>query len=115
MDFLFGIEKEAEIYCTSSIVSMKQQWEKIEPNINQSSLKMVEDGLEFWDYDEVVEFICFWTKRSVIDSGWDVCDEAGVAWFMGMLCESYVRSLRNSVCPYEKIFKSCFISYFKNK
>ena len=115
MDFLFGIEKEAEIYCTSATIAMNQQSSVINPVINEVSQNMIEMGLESYDYAEVVKLICSWAESHVRDSGWDLCDEDGVSWFLGLICTAYVRSLRKSVCPFEKIFKSCFIAYFENK
>ncbi|MGM9824275.1 MAG: hypothetical protein ACI30Q_07870 [Muribaculaceae bacterium] len=114
MEFQFGIEKEAEIYCKSSIISMKQQQIAIEPKIEAMCHDMISMELESCDYEKVVELICFWTKKYVVNSGWDIDDEGGVSWFLGLLCTAYVRSLRNSICPFEKIFKSCFINYFKD-
>ena len=112
MEFPFGIQKEAEIYCNSAIIAMKQQ-PSVQHTINAISQEMQSMGLEDIPYEEIVPLICQWTEENVAKSGWQRNDEDGVSWLLGLTVTAYVRSLRNRVCPFEKLFKDCFIYYFK--
>lgn len=115
MNFTFGIDKEAEIYCTSVLVSMKKQQTQVDNVTSQTAKELMEMGIEQVSYHDVLSLICDWTEKAVTDSGWSAIDEDGVAWFMGLYCKSYVRSLIKKICPFEQIFKDCFILYFKDK
>ena len=44
---------------------------------------------------------------------WDICDEDGVAWFIGLYCKTYTKIFPSE--SFTKIFIDCFKEYFKNK
>jgi len=112
---LWGIENEAEIYCNSTIIALKLQKEYVEDFIQSISENMVLMKLESHTYTEAVDAIIIWTEDMVERNNWGICDEDGVSWFLGIYVTAYVRSLRKTICPFEKLFKDCFIRYFLQK
>ena len=74
MIFPFCIEKEAEIYCTSTKVALKQ---------------------------------------AVRANGWNIQDEDGVSWWIGLYAQSYIRAMNNNEHSFDEIFKTVFIKYFE--
>lgn len=115
MFFPFGIAKEADIYCASTQISMRNQQEYVEQVVNEISADLIKRDIESLPYNQVVLLINMWAKDYVIQSGWSVTDEDGVSWFLGLFCKSYVRCLKNSIVPFDKIFKDCFKGYFRDK
>lgn len=115
MFFPFGIAKEADIYCASTQISMRNQQEYVEQVVSEISTDFINRDIESQPYNQVVSLINKWTEDYVIQSGWSVTDEDGVSWFLGLFCKSYVRCLKNSIVPFDKIFKDCFKGYFRDK
>lgn len=116
MDFIWGVDKEAEIYCTSAKVSIKkQQGEDLEKVLNEISTHMLLNNWEDAPRTKVVNTIVGMVENDVKVEGWSLTDEDGVAWFMGLYCKSFIRSLRKRQESFDDLFKECFIDYFNNK
>lgn len=116
MDFAFGIEKESEIYCTAAKVSIKNhQGATLENILNNISSLMISEKWEDKPRTEVIHFIVNYVESSVKMEGWSLTDEDGVAWYMGVYCKSFIRSLRRRQESFDELFKECFVEYFKNK
>ncbi len=116
MDFIWGVEKEADIYCTSVKVSIKQQQgEELEKVINETASQMLIDNWEDAPRIKVILSIVSFVENDMKAEGWSLTDEDGIAWFMGLYCKSYIRSLRRRQESFDELFKECFIEYFRNK
>lgn len=116
MEFIWGVDKEAEIYCTSVKVSIKnQQGEELENVLNDISTQMLLDNWEDAPRMKVIHSIVSFVENDVKAEGWSLNDEDGVAWFMGLYCKSFIRSLRRRQESFDDLFKQCFKEYFKKR
>lgn len=115
MDFIWGIDKEADIYCTSAKIAMNSQADTIDETINEFSKELNQLGWEELTYTQLISTIVHVTEEKVIESEWSITDEDGVAWILGILCRAYLKSLRTKTESFDKIFKDCFKLYFQDK
>ena len=113
MDFIWGINKEADIYCTSVKLSMKSQGVELDNTLNLIAEQMLNEGWEDAPRATIITTILRFVEDHVIESGWSLTDEDGVAWFIGLYCKSFVRSLRHRQESFDDLFKECFIAYFR--
>lgn len=113
MIFPFGIEKEAEIYCTSTKVALAREAKEIEPQIVEMANNLVAMGTINLPYSTILQFMVTWTEQAVKTVGWDIHNEDSVSWWIGLFTESYIRA--TDAHSFDEIFKTVFISYFKNK
>lgn len=113
MFFIWGIEKEAEIYCSSvKITIKKKQSDDLEEQLNQMADEMCSKGWESLPRSMVVASLVRNVEEEVSSMGWSLTDEDGVSWFLGLLCKSFVRSMRFRQESFDKLFTECFIAYF---
>lgn len=117
----FPIEliQSAKIYCDSTIVAMKQMEQSNDGEFFLESIEYLAEqfasnNLEDAAYQQVVKFISDTAEKWVQEEGRSLTDVDGVCWMLGKLCKAYSRSLRKSICPFDKIFEDCFVYYFKN-
>ena len=115
MFFPFGIDKKADIYCASALISMRNQQEYVEQVVSEISTDFINRDIESLPYNQVVSIINKRAEDCVLRNGWSIIDEDGVSWFLGLLCKSYVRILKKNIVPFDKIFKDCFKEYFRDK
>ncbi len=115
MIFPFGIEKEAEIYCTSTKVALKSQERNIEPQIAGMANNLIVKGVVNFPYSTILQFMVTWTEQAVRANGWNIQDEDGVSWWIGLYAQSYIRAMNNNEHSFDEIFKAVFIKYFKDK
>lgn len=115
MIFLFGIEKEAEIYCLATKVALVKQAKEIELEIVEMSNNLVAMGTINLPYSTILQFMVMWTEQAVKTVGWDINDEDSVSWWIGLFAKSYIHAKNDDTHSFDEIFKSVFITYFKNK
>lgn len=116
MNFAFGIDNEAEIYRISSAVAIKNKGNEVIPVLNNMTKLLVANAItENSPYSSVINKICSLVEEDVKSYNWDVCDEDGVSFIMGLYCKAYIRSLRKSIRTYDIMFKDCFKEYFRTK
>lgn len=113
MIFAFGIEKEAEIYCASTKIAFSQQATEIESQIAEIAAELECSSTIDMPYDAILNEMVSWTEVAVKSSGWNLLDEDGVSWWIGIFTQSYIRAKHNDTPSFDKIFKSVFINYFK--
>lgn len=115
MLFPLGIKQEAEIYLRASITGLQCRQSYVDSFVLDASANLKQMNIETYPYESVVKAIVKWTEQAVLENDWDLCDEDGVAWFIGLYSKSYIASLASSDIEYCKLFKDCFIKYFENK
>ena len=115
MIFPFGIKKEAEIYCNSAKFALTRQVKEIEPQIASIANNMINNGTINLPYEIILEDMVRWVESAVKDSGWDLRDEDGASWWIGILATSYLRAKGGYNHSFEDIFQKVFIKYFQNK
>ena len=115
MIFPFGIEKEAEIYCNSAKFEIARQKRELEWQIGSMSNDLRRLGVSQMSYERIVDLIVFWSENMVKQSGWDLRDEDGAAWWIGLYTQSYLRAVGYCNYSFEDIFKQAFIRYFHDK
>lgn len=115
MTFPFGIEKEAEIYCKSAKFAMALQASDIESQIADMANNMKINGTIGLPYTTVLNYMVSWTEDAVIKSGWNLIDEDGVSWWIGLFTQSYIRATDDYPHSFDEIFTQVFIRYFNNK
>lgn len=115
MLFQWGIKQEAEIYLRASITGLQCRQSYVDSFVSDASANLKQMNIETYPYESVVKAIVKWTEQAVLENDWDLCDEDGVAWFIGLYSISYIASLASSDVEYGKLFKDCFIKYFENK
>ena len=113
MNFPFGIEVEAAIYAKSALVSMSQQPEYVAQTTDDIKKHCISLHLDSCTHDEWVEVFVAWVESDVKKENWDICDEDGVAWFIGLYCKTYTKIFPSE--SFTKIFTDCFKEYFNNK
>lgn len=108
---IFGIEKEAEFYCSASKLGLASD-PKANEVINHLKDVYIEDGRIDMSIDEISDFIVILCENNVLDQISNSDDEQGVAWTIALLSKAYI--LASSVpCIYDDLFKRCFIKYYK--
>ena len=65
MIFPFGIEKEAEIYCTSTKVALKSQERNIEQQIAGLANNLIVKGVVYFPFSTIIQFLVTWPERAV--------------------------------------------------
>lgn len=115
MIFPFGIDKEAEIYCTSTKIALSQQAQEIEPQIAAMANNLISMGTIQLPHTTLLQLMTTWTEQAVQTNGWDIRDEDGVSWWIGLYTKSYLRALNDTTYSFDEIFKTIFVKYFKNK
>lgn len=115
MFFQWGIEQEAAIYLNASIVGLQARQSYVDSFVSGTSANLKRMNIASYSHAEVVVAIVKWTEQAVQDNGWNLCDEDGVAWFIGLYCKSYIASMPFAETDYNTLFKECFIKYFEDK
>lgn len=115
MIFTFGIEKEAEIYCTSTKIALSQQTAEVESQISEIAAELEYSSTINMPYETLVNEMVSWTEVAVQSSGWNLRDEDGVSWWIGIFAKSYIRAKNKSTHSFDEIFRDVFVRYFKNK
>lgn len=113
MIFPFGIEKEAEIYCTSAKVALKSQEKSIGPQIADMANNLIVNGVVDFPYSTILQFMVTWTEQAVRANGWNIQDEDGVSWWIGLYAQSYIQTMNNNEHSFDEIFKAVFVKYFE--
>lgn len=109
----FCIEKEAEIYCTSAKVALKSQEKSIGPQIADMANNLIVNGVVDFPYSTILQFMVTWTEQAVRANGWNIQDEDGVSWWIGLYAQSYIRAMNNNEHSFDEIFKAVFVKYFE--
>ena len=115
MIFSFGIEKEAEIYCLSTKVALAKQAKEIEPQIVEMSNNLVAMGTINLPYSTILQLMVTWVEQAVKTVEWNINNEDDVSWWIGLFAKSYIQAKNDDPLSFDEIFKTVFISYFKNK
>ncbi len=113
MDFPFGIEVEAIIYAKSAMVSMSQQPEYVDKVTDEIKKHCISLRLDTCTHNEWVEVFVAWLENDVKTENWDICDEDGIAWCLGLYCKAYTKLF--PLASFDMMFTDCFKEYFKNK
>lgn len=114
MIFPFGIEKEAEIYCNSAKFALARQAKEIECQITEMAENLKCHSITDLSYTEILDLVVFWTEDAVRKNGWDIRDEDGVAWMIGLFTKSYIKA-SGTMRSFDEIFQQIFIKYFRSK
>lgn len=115
MFFQWGIEQEAAIYLNASVMGLQARQSYVDSFVSSTSANLKRMNIALYPHAEVVEAIVKWTEQAVRENGWSLCDEDGVAWFIGLYCKSYIASMSFADTNYSTLFKECFIKYFEDK
>ncbi len=113
MNFLYGIDTEAAIYAKSAMVSMSQQPEYVDNVTDEIKNHCISLHLDTCTHNEWVEVFVAWLENDVRAENWDIRDEDGVAWYLGLYCKAYIKLFPDA--SFDKMFTDCFKEYFKNK
>lgn len=109
--FAFGIQKEAEIYCSSSKLPLVSD-PQANAVISQLRQAYVEDGKINLPMNEITDFIVQLCKNNVLNQIDGREDEDGVAWTIALLVKAYILVSTNPF-SYDTLFKECFIKYYE--
>ena len=109
--FIFGIEKEADIYCASSKIGLAADIKAIDV-INQLKDVYIKDNRTNMSLDEISDFIALLCNNNVLYQITDREDEQGVAWTIALLAKAYIAVSRH-LMSYDDLFKQSFIKYYK--
>lgn len=112
MYFLLGIEKEAEIYCSSSKIGLSSQEQFVEEASSAFASEMKDNDVVHMSFDEVVDYIVGKAREACDMNGWSMTDEDGIAWFVGLYTKAYLKALGIMARPYDIVFKACFKKHF---
>ena len=116
MFFQWGIEQEAAIYLNASIVGLQARRSYVDSFVSGTSANLKRMNIASYPHAEVVGAIVKWTEQAVQDNGWNLCDEDGVAWFIGLIgCTNDAINEAFAETDYNTLFKECFVKYFKDK
>lgn len=115
MIFPFGLEREAEIYCTSTKVALKSQGKSIELQIADMANNLITMGAINLPYPTILQFMVTWTEQAIRANGWSIQDEDGASWWIGLYAQSYIQAINNNEHSFDEIFKTVFIKYFETK
>ena len=115
MFFQWGIEQEAAIYLNASIMGLQARQSYVDSFVAGTSANLKQMDIDLYSHTEVVESIVKWTEQAVQENGWNLWDEDGVVWFVGLYCKSYIASVPFADTDYNTLFKECFIKYFEDK
>ncbi len=112
MFFPFGIDKEAEIYCTSSKIGLSHQAAFVEEASTAFAKDMLDAGIAHMSFDGVVSYIVDQARMACKMNSWAMTDEEGIAWFIGLFTKGYIKAVGIMARPYETVFKACFKKHF---
>ena len=110
--FIFGIEIEADIYCTSSKIGLASDPKAIDV-INHLKEVYIEENRVNMSLDEISDFIVLLCNKNALHQITDREDEQGVAWTIALLAKAYIAVSRR-VMSYDELFKRSFIKYYDN-
>ena len=108
--FVFGIKKEAELYCASSKIGLSMDPQAIGV-INQLKYTFIEDGKVNLSFNEISDFIVLLCKNNVLHQIRNMEDEEGVAWTIALLSKAYISASISSI-SYDELFVACFVKYY---
>lgn len=109
--FYFGIEKEADIYCSSSKIGLSSD-PQANNVIRQLKDVFLHDRKVNLPMDKISDFIVLLCDDNVLGQIDDHEDEKGVAWTIALLSKAYIAA-STIPCSYDSLFKQCFIKYYK--
>lgn len=112
MFFQFGLDKEAEIYCTSSKIGLSSQASFVEEASTAFAKEMRDANIAHMSFDGVVNYIVEKAREACRMNGWAMTDEQGIAWFIGLFTKGYIKAVGIMAKPYETVFKVCFKKHF---
>lgn len=112
MFFPFGIENEAEIYCTSSKIGLNSQAQFVEEASSAFATEMRDNDIAHMSFEQVVSYIVNKSREACDMNGWPMTDEDGISWFIGLYTKAYIKALGIMARPYEIVFKACFKHHF---
>lgn len=111
IDFTLGIEKEAEIFLSSSKAGLQVDPQAIVV-INQLRNVFKEDGKVDLPINEISSFIVQLCKDNVLGQIDNYADKNGVAWTIALLSKAYIYACV-APCSYDSLFIKSFIEYYK--
>lgn len=114
MNTLFGLQKEAEIYCTSTKVALQQNYAELTPMINDMAMNLNSTGAANFDKSVITKLIATWAEQNISGAGGNINDEESASWWIGILIKSYMKASQTSE-TFDELFKESFIKYFKDK
>ena len=85
--FIFGIEIEADIYCTSSKIGLASDPKAIDV-INHLKEVYIEENRVNMSLDEISDFIVLLCNKNALHQITDREDEQGVAWTIALLAKA---------------------------
>lgn len=108
----FGIEIEADLYCTSSKIGLASDLKAINVIDYLEEVYIEEDRVNM-SLDEISDFIVLLCNENALHQITDRDDEQGVAWTIALLAKAYIAVSRR-VMSYDELFKRSFIKYYDN-
>lgn len=115
MNFRWGLDAEAAIYCQSSKTGLNMQLGYVNNFVSQMSVAMRNDGMLDLSYRDLVEKICDLVEVFSTKQGWTLTDEDGASWFIGLLSKTYLALPGNKATTYDSLFVDCFKCYFSRR
>lgn len=112
MDFPFGIDKEAAIYCISAQNAISQASAEVIRNIQAQATAWRNFGTNTISYSDAIDEIVKYALENNTQQGWEPTDEEGMSWFLGIHCKAYDLACGESSRGFSEIFKDAFIRHF---
>lgn len=114
MEFPWGIEKEASIYCISAQNALSQAGEATIRGIKDQAAAWSNLGVNTLPYERVIEEIVKYAVENNTQQGWAETDEEGMSWFLGIHSKAYDLACDSNSVGFGKIFKDAFIKHFSS-
>lgn len=114
MDFPWGIEREASIYCISAQNALSQAGANTINGIKQQAAAWSNFGVNTLSYDNVISEIVKYAVENNTSQGWEPTDEEGMSWFLGIHSKAYDIACGTKSPGFDKIFKDAFIKHFSS-
>lgn len=112
MEFSWGIETEAMIYCNSAKNALLQAPPDVQQAIQSQAAAWVNFGIHRISYSDAINEIVKYAIENNKEQGWDPTDEDGISWFLGIHCKAYDIACGKSSRGFSEIFKDAFIKHF---
>lgn len=112
MEFPWSIDKESSIYCISAQNALAQASESVLCVIRNQASAWIRFGVKKLEYEKAIQEIVKYAKENCQQQGWELYDEEGMSWFLGIHSKAYDIACGESSHGFSKIFKDAFIKHF---
>lgn len=102
----------AFIYCQSSKIALAAANQSTHNIISKISRMLSDSNIQNIAYERMINDFVENTKRFVIGEKWDLNDEQGFSWFLGMICKAATLSHPSLTDKYDQLFVDSFNKHF---